>query len=122
MEKINRGIYNIKINNEEEDIARLQNEMFKTVKLKEEAENANKIKDHLKKEFRGYFSSNKDPYSIHRIYFLRIYRIRRFMKAIKEILSYINIEVEAITSLVLTLLNISLIESETIEFRERRLF
>lgn len=49
LEKINKGIYDIKINNQDEELARLQNEMFKTsVKLREEANNAIQVKSQLK--------------------------------------------------------------------------
>lgn len=122
MEKINRGIYNIKINNEEEDIARLQNEMFKTtVKLKEEAENANKIKDHLRKSLEDISHQIKTPIASINLLLENLQDPEIDESDKKEILSYINIEVEAITGLVLTLLNISLIESETIEFKREEI-
>ena len=122
LEKINKGIYDIKINNQDEELARLQNEMFKTsVKLREEANNAIQVKSQLKESLEDISHQIKTPIS-------SMYLILESLESpdISEedkidLLPYLKVEVDAITSLVMNLLNIASLESKTREYKRERI-
>ncbi len=62
MEKINQGIYDIRLSTKEEDFAILENELYKlTVKLREEAENAKASQKFLKKTLEDISHQIKTP-------------------------------------------------------------
>ena len=117
LENINKGLYDIRINNGEEEFAKLQNEMFKiTVKLKEEAENANFSKNQLKKSLEDISHQVKTPIASINLLLENMQDPEISQKEKKELLTYVQIEVDAITNLVLMLLDLALLDSGTVQF------
>lgn len=117
MENINKGLYDIKINNDEEEFAKLQNEMFKiTVKLKEEAENANFAKNQLKKSLEDISHQVKTPLASINLLLENMQDPEISFEEKKELLTYVKIEVDAITNLVLMLLDLASLDSGTVVF------
>lgn len=122
MEKINMGLYDIKFINEEDDLARLQNEMYKvTVRLREEAENAKKSKLILKKSLEDISHQIKTPIASINLILENINDPDIKESDKEELLNYIQIETDAITSLVLMLLNVAIFESGTLELNREKI-
>ncbi len=122
MEKINLGIYNISFINEEEDLARLQNEMYKiTLRLREQAENAEISRGSLKKSLEDISHQIKTPIASINLLLENLKDPDISPDDKKELLDYMQLETDAVTNLVLTLLNIALLESGTINFKKEKI-
>lgn len=62
VEKINRGIYDLSLKNEDDDFSILENGLYKvTIKLKEEAENSKFARDKLKLDLENISHQIKNP-------------------------------------------------------------
>lgn len=122
MEKINMGMYDISLINEEEDLARLQNEMYKvTIRLREEAENAKISRGALKKSLEDISHQIKTPISSINSLLENLKDPEISPEDKEELLDYMELETDAVTNLVLTLLNIALLESGTINFKKENI-
>lgn len=63
VEKINRGIYDLSLKNEDDDFSILENGLYKvTIKLKEEAENSKFARDKLKLDLENISHQIKNPH------------------------------------------------------------
>lgn len=122
MEKINQGIYDISLINEEDDLARLQNELYKlTIKLREESENAKNSKEALKKSLEDISHQIKTPISAIKLLLENINDPEIKEEEKNGLLAAIQLEADAITNLVLMLLNVALLESGTLHFKREKI-
>ncbi len=118
MEKINQGIYDIRLSTKEEDFAILENELYKlTVKLREEAENAKASQKFLKKTLEDISHQIKTPITSMQLIIDNLKDPEIDRSAKNELIDYLQTEITAITNLVLMLLNIAALESGTVEFK-----
>lgn len=118
MEKINQGIYDIRLSTKEEDFAILENELYKlTVKLREEAENAKSSQRFLKKTLEDISHQIKTPITSMQLIIDNLKDPEIDRSAKNELIDYLQTEIAAITNLVLMLLNIAALESGTVEFK-----
>lgn len=122
MEKINQGIYDIRLSTKEEDFAILENELYKlTVKLREEAENAKTSQRFLKKTLEDISHQIKTPITSMQLIIDNLKDPEIGKSAKNELIDYLQTEIAAITNLVLMLLNIAALESGTVEFKNEEI-
>ena len=122
VEKINRGIYDLRLKNEDDDFSILENGLYKvTIKLKEEAENSKFARDKLKLDLENISHQIKNPLTSINLLIENLNDEEFDQEKRKEILSYLKLEVDHITDLILLLLNEAVVTSKTLDFKKREI-
>lgn len=122
VEKINRGIYDLRLKNEDDDFSILENGLYKvTIKLKEEAENSKFARDKLKLDLENISHQIKNPLTSINLLIENLNDEEFDQEKRKEILSYLKLEVDHITDLILLLLNEAVVTSKTLDFKKKEI-
>lgn len=122
VEKINRGIYDLSLKNEDDDFSILENGLYKvTIKLKEEAENSKFARDKLKLDLENISHQIKNPLTSINLLIENLNDEEFDQEKRKEILSYLKLEVDHITDLILLLLNEAVVTSKTLDFKKKEI-